>query len=49
MLFGVPTLIVISSKMAPPPNDNTVYSNAAIIAHNIVLEAVELGLGACYI
>ncbi|MGN0106858.1 MAG: nitroreductase family protein [Hominilimicola sp.] len=49
MLFGVPTLILVSSKMTPAPNDNTAYSNAAIIVHNMALEAVELGLGACYI
>lgn len=49
MLYGAPTLIVVSSKMAPAPNDNTAYSNAAIVVHNMALEAVELGLGACYI
>lgn len=49
MLYGAPMLIVISSKLDPALNDNTNYSNAAIIAHNMALEAVELGLGACYI
>lgn len=49
MLYGAPTLILVSSKMADIPNDNNAYSNAAIIAHNMALEAVELGLGACCI
>lgn len=49
MLYGVPVLIIVSSKTAPAPNDNTAYSNAAIIAHNMALEAVELGLGSCYL
>ncbi|MGN0163272.1 MAG: nitroreductase family protein [Candidatus Ornithomonoglobus sp.] len=49
MLYGAPMLIVVSSKLSPAPNDNTAYSNAAIIAHNMALEATELGLGSCYI
>ena len=49
MLYGAPTVIVISSKMSPAPNDNTCYSNAAIIVHNMALEATELGLGSCYL
>ncbi|MGN0814161.1 MAG: nitroreductase family protein [Candidatus Coproplasma sp.] len=49
MLYGAPCLILVSSKIAPQPGDNTAYSNAAIIVHNMALEAVELGLGSCYI
>lgn len=49
MLYGAPVLIVVSSKTAPAPNDKTAYSNAAIIAHNMALEAVEPGLGSCYL
>ncbi|MGN0711766.1 MAG: nitroreductase family protein [Anaerovoracaceae bacterium] len=49
MLYGAPMLIVVSSKVPPAPNDNTAYSNAAIMAHNMALEAVELGLGVCHI
>lgn len=49
VLYGAPALIIVSSKIGPAPNDNTAYSNAAIIAHNMSLEAVELGLGSCYI
>lgn len=49
MLYGAPMLILVSSQVGPAPNDNTAYSNAAIIVHNMALEAVELGLGSCYI
>lgn len=49
MLYDAPMLIVVSSKIDPAPNDNTAYSNAAIIVHNMALAAVELGLGSCYV
>ena len=48
-LYGAPTLIIISSVINPPPQDNVNYSNAAIIAENIALAATELGIGACHI
>ena len=48
-LYGAPTLIIISSIINPPPQDNVNYSNAAIIAENIALAATELGVGACHI
>ena len=48
-LYGAPTLIMISAKAPVPGGENVAYSNTAIIAHNIALEAVELGIGACLI
>ena len=48
-LYGAPTLIMISSIAPAPMRENVAFSNAAIIAHNIALEAVELGIGACLI
>ena len=48
-LYGAPTLIMISAKAPAPGGENVAYSNTAIIAHNITLEAVELGLGSCLI
>lgn len=48
-LYGAPTLILISTKAPAPTRENLAFSNTAIIAHNIVLEAVELGVGACHI
>jgi nitroreductase len=47
-LYGAPTLIIVSSKIVAHM-ENVAYSNAAIIAHNMALEATELGLGTCYI
>ncbi len=48
-LYGAPTLILISTKTPASGGENVAFSNTAIISHNIVLEAVELGIGACYI
>lgn len=48
-LYGAPTLILISTKAPAPTRENLAFANTAIIAHNIVLEAVELGVGACHI
>lgn len=48
-LYGAPTLIIVSTKLSGGAMDNTSYSNAACIIHNMVLEAVEIGVGACYI
>ena len=50
-LYGAPMLIIVSSKK-PEDNafaENVAYSNAAIIAHNMSLEATDLGVGSCYI
>lgn len=48
-LYGAPMLIVISAEKPAPGGENVTYSNAAIVAHNICLAAVELGLGQCCI
>ena len=48
-LYGAPMLILISSKELPPHMANVMYSNAAIMSHNISLAATELGIGSCYI
>ena len=48
-LYGVPTLVLVSSKKPAPMMENVVFSNAAIVAHNMVLAATDLGVGACYI
>ncbi len=48
-LYNAPTLILVSSKTPAPAMENIAFSNAAIVAHNMVLAATELGLGACYI
>lgn len=47
-LYGAPLLIIISSKKMPNM-ENVMYSNAAIMAHNISLAATELNIGSCYI
>lgn len=44
-LYNAPELIIISTSSA----DNVGYSNAAIIAQNIALAAVEEEVGACHI
>lgn len=48
-LYGAPVLILVSTKTPAKMMENVAYSNAAIIAHNMALEATELGLGTCYI
>ena len=47
-LYGAPMMLLISSKLSDGDN-NVPYSNAACIAENISLAAVELGLGTCHI
>lgn len=47
--YGAPTVILVSSNVAPAPACNINYSNAAIVAHNMALAAAELGVGACHI
>lgn len=44
-LYGAPELIIISTSAT----DNVGYSNAAIIAHDMVLAAVNENVGACHI
>ena len=47
-LYGAPTFILISSKNMPMM-ENVMYSNAAIMSHNISLAATTLNIGSCYI
>lgn len=44
-LYNAPELIIVSTAAA----DNVGYSNAAIIAHNMALAAVDEGMGVCHI
>ena len=48
-LYGVPTLVLVSSKKPDPLRENVAFSNAAILAHNMALAATDLGVGSCYI
>ena len=48
-LYGAPILILISSSALHPGMENVMYSNAAIMSHNIALAATELNIGSCYI
>ena len=47
-MCDAPVYILVSSKLSGA-NDNVPYSNCATIVENMVLAAVELGLGACHI
>ncbi len=44
-LYGAPELIIVSTSAT----DNVGYSNAAIIAHDMSLAAVDAGVGVCHI
>lgn len=44
-LYGAPELIVVSTTAT----DNVGYSNAAIVAHDMSLAAVDEGVGVCHI
>lgn len=44
-LYNAPELIIVSTAAT----DNVGYSNAAIIAHNMALAAVDEGVGVCHI
>lgn len=44
-LYNAPELIIVSTAAA----DNVGYSNAAIIAHDMALAAVDEGMGVCHI
>lgn len=48
-LYEAPMLVLISTKKPDTNMENVAYSNAAIIAHNMALEATELNIGTCYI
>ena len=48
-LYNAPMLVLVSSKEPAPMMENVVYSNAAIMVHNMALAATELGIGSCYI
>lgn len=48
-LYGAPIFILVSTKTPAEMMENVAYSNAAIMVHNMALEATELGIGACYI
>lgn len=45
-LYGAPMMILVSHKKGM---ENTTYSDAAIVVHNMALAATELGVGNCYI
>jgi len=47
-LFNAPAYILVSAKLSGS-NDNVAFSNCACIVQNMVLAAVELGLGVCHI
>lgn len=44
-LYNAPELIIVSTSAT----DNVGYSNAAIVAHDMILSAVNEGVGACHI
>lgn len=44
-LYQAPELVIVSTT----GSDNVSHSNAAIVAHQMVLEAVDCGVGACHI
>lgn len=48
-LHGAPLFILVSTKKPEPLMANVAYSDAAIIVQNMVLEAIDLGVGACHI
>ncbi len=48
-LYNAPTLIVVSAKLTNGPLDNSIYSSSAILVHNMILSAVDLGIGSCHI
>lgn len=48
-LYGAPVLVILSSVFPGIPTDNSSYSNCAILAQNMALCAVSLGLGTCHI
>jgi nitroreductase len=49
ILYGAPTLILVSAQKPAPGYENVTYSNAAGIVENMALAATDLGVGACHI
>ena len=47
--YNVPTIIFVSAKKQNPMLSGVMISSAAMVAHNMVLAATDLGLGACYL
>ena len=45
-LYGAPMLILVSGKIAPG-RENVIFSNAAMIIHNMALAATDLKVGSC--
>lgn len=48
-LYGAPIFIIVSVNEKSGLPDNVSYSNAAIVAHNMALAAMELRVGTCLI
>ena len=48
-LYGAPTFVIVSVKPDDRIPNNTEYSNAAIIVHNMALAATDMGVGCCHI
>lgn len=48
-LYGVPTVILVSNKIADPKQSAVAYSNAACLVENMALAATELELGNVYL
>ena len=48
-LYGAPMLIIVSSRFPGTPNENSAYSNAAILVQNMAIACAELNVGACHI
>ena len=48
-LYGAPVMVFVSTAVQEGPLCNVSYSNAAIIAHNMTLAAVDMGIGSCLI
>jgi len=49
LLYGAPTFVIVSIKSENETPGNLEFSNAAIMAHNMALAAVDFGMGCCYI
>lgn len=48
-LYGAPTFIIASVKPDGVSPNNTEFSNAAIMVHNMALAATSMGIGCCHI
>ena len=47
--YGAPVVVLISSVVQEAPLHNVNFSNAACVAENMGLAAVELGIGTCHV